>query len=219
MAPRGPNDPLPPANGLKKARYNSSQSSQMLSNWDKIEEDWCNKKCNRLSQALIQTEAPTPSTSDLNNLDLLDQGNEFNFGYQDYVNNDEDDEPPSEPTSEISDSDTKSVESQQSIASTGGVVVTATFGDTNQKCRIREERQWQEVIEPMFKVFMLCKKVTLNWSRVDWNLDRKPPCRCSVAKKRIRHLAMIDILTHTVQPVEFCSCQPDQVRLILMGYV
>ncbi|KAH9808509.1 hypothetical protein DFH28DRAFT_909292 [Melampsora americana] len=24
---------------------------------------------------------------------------------------------------------------------------------------------------------------------------------------------------HTIQPVVFCSCQPDQVRLIFMGYI
>ncbi|KAH9809131.1 hypothetical protein DFH28DRAFT_906578 [Melampsora americana] len=216
MAPRGPGDPLFPANVLKKPRHNSSRSSQMLCEWEQIEENWCNKKCESVSHALIKTEHPKPSTSGPEAFDLMID-NQIEYEHQHLIEDDDDDDPPSD----INESDTESDDSQQSIASNPGpgVIVTAATGDMNQRRRIREERQWHEVIAPMFKFFMLCKKVTFNWSRVDWDLDKKAQCRCSAAKKRIRNVGLVDILTHTIQPVVFCPCQPDQVRLILMGYV
>ncbi|EGG08694.1 uncharacterized protein MELLADRAFT_61722 [Melampsora larici-populina 98AG31] len=193
MAPGEPNNPRCPANALKKPRYNSSQSSRMLSEWEKAEEDWCNKKCESLSRALMQTEVPRPSTSTADDLDLVNEDDELDYDHQFHVEDNEDDQSPSD----INESDTKSNDSQQSIASSPGTgsVVTAATGDMNQKRRIREERQWNEVIEPMFKVFMLCKQITFNWSRADWDLDRKAECRCSAAKKRTRHVAMLDILS------------------------
>ncbi|EGF99694.1 uncharacterized protein MELLADRAFT_68359 [Melampsora larici-populina 98AG31] len=195
MAPHNPNNPVPPATGLKKPRYNSSQTFKMLSAWDKIEENWCNKKCDSLSCALIQNKAPRPSTIGPNTLsgNLLNDGIKIDYQSQhQFEHNDNDD-----PLSDMTESDAKSDDSQQSIASIPkpGLTVTAANGDVNQRCCIREERQWQEVIGPMFKVFMVCKRVAFNWSWSDWDLDRKAQCQCSVAKKRIRHIAMGDIMS------------------------
>ncbi|KAH9808472.1 hypothetical protein DFH28DRAFT_909578 [Melampsora americana] len=220
MVLRRPNDGLLPANHLKKPKNKSSQSSQMLSEWNKIEEDWCEKRCDLLSRGLIQMEASRSSSSAPIVFDVLNDEND-DFEHQIPVHNYDNDDPPSD----ISLSDTESTvshDSEQSIASNPetGCVVTAVTGDYNQRRRVREEQQWQEVIEPMFKAYMVCKQLTFNWSRAaTWNFDWKEDCRCSVAKKRIRYLDMVDILTHTRQAVEFCSCQPDQVKLILMGYV
>ncbi|EGG06581.1 uncharacterized protein MELLADRAFT_63184 [Melampsora larici-populina 98AG31] len=206
MSLRRKKDDLLPANQLKKPKIKSTQSSQMLSEWDKIEEDWCEQRCNSLSRGLIQMEAPKPSrpsTSALNLFDVYNDGNENDFENQFPVDNDEDDDP----LSDISESEAESVDShdsEQSIASGPGTgcVVTAVTGDNNQKRRIREERQWQEVIEPMFKAYMLCKQLTLNWSRaVTWDSDWKEDCRCSAAKKRIRHLEMMDIMSNFI-PLE-----------------
>ncbi|EGG10097.1 uncharacterized protein MELLADRAFT_60541 [Melampsora larici-populina 98AG31] len=175
MAPRDANNPLRPANWLKKPRHNSSQSSQMLLEWEQIEENWCTQKCDSLSPALIQNVAPRPSTSQpYFDSDMPNDENELDYEYQHHFEDDNKDDPPSSDP----ESNTESNDSQQSIASNPGtgITVTAASGITNQMRRIREEKQWQEVIAPMFKVFMLCKQETFNWSRSNWDLDRKDQC-------------------------------------------
>ena len=69
-------------------------------------------------------------------------------------------------------------------------------GHYNRQRRMREEMKWAEVIEPMFKAFMIFRTLTREWSHGDtWNRDNRPDCRCSMAKKNIRSLDVYDILS------------------------
>ncbi|EGG04331.1 uncharacterized protein MELLADRAFT_89479 [Melampsora larici-populina 98AG31] len=214
MAPGRKGNHLLPVNRLSKPRQESSQSAKELSEWEEAEEEYCVKQCDLLVQALTQPPVPalpTAATEDPHVLHgdegLHNNGNEGFFGI-DY-------DQPNTPSYDDTDSGTESDDSEQSIASNPGGVVTPMAGDYNRRRRIREVQQWENILEPMFKVFMQCKLLTVDWSQGEtWNFDSKTQCRCSAAKRRIRHLELVDILT-----VEFCTCQSDQVRLIQMGYI
>ncbi|KAH9448587.1 hypothetical protein Pst134EA_027896 [Puccinia striiformis f. sp. tritici] len=84
--------------------------------------------------------------------------------------------------------------------------------------KILEEKHWEEVYEQMFSKFYECAAQTSNWGDITkWNHDWKPGCACR--KTRTRPVVLVDILTRTQDQVSFCECQPDQVRLIQMGYI
>ncbi|EGF97594.1 uncharacterized protein MELLADRAFT_69891 [Melampsora larici-populina 98AG31] len=190
MAPRSTSNRLLPKNRLEKPKQKSSKSLKELSEMDKAEEEWCHNECDQLSRVLSQPRdtVTSTSTSVVNDFFFI-EGNPGDY-------NSEDDNMNQVSSPEI-DSGTESEDSEQSIASLSGVgcVVTAAVGDYNRKRRIREERQWQDVIEPMFRCFMRCKLLTFDWSQPEtWNIDLKDPCRCPASKKRVRELDLIDIL-------------------------
>ncbi|EGF97069.1 uncharacterized protein MELLADRAFT_70238 [Melampsora larici-populina 98AG31] len=151
-------------------RQDSSQSSKQLSEWDKIEEEYCAKACDSLVRALIQQpDVAMPSTSAATDNDHAIHGNEGFYGF-DY-------EQPDSPPYDESDSETESYDSEQSIASDTDLGVAQKAGEYNQRRRIREVRQWEEILESMFKIFMRCKLLTFDWSQAEtWNFDTKDQC-------------------------------------------
>lgn len=188
MAPRNGTNLSRPTNRLTKPRTEASQSSRELSEWEASEEKYCANECDLLSRALTQpdTPLPLPSANEIEGVHFIG-GNEGYYGF---------DEDSHTPIYDETDSGTESDDSEHSLASDTDVGVTRIAGEYNQRRRIREERQWEEALEPMFKVFMICKLLTFDWSQSEtWNYDTKDPCRCSVAKKRIRHLGFVDILS------------------------
>ncbi|EFP93136.2 uncharacterized protein PGTG_19152 [Puccinia graminis f. sp. tritici CRL 75-36-700-3] len=84
--------------------------------------------------------------------------------------------------------------------------------------QVLEEKQWEEVYGPMFSCFYDCAAKTATWGDVEkWSRDWKPSCGCIPTRQR--PVVLIDILSRKEAQVEFCHCQPDQVRLIQMGYI
>lgn len=168
---------------LKKGRRPASQSSKLLSEWEEVEEEWCNQECNTLSRAVTQPESTSASPYD----DIA------------IVHNDDDDahmEICPSSASEESEVETNYDDESQSSVSSGGGVVSHIIGDMNRRRRIRENAQWAEVIKPMFKAFMKCKLSTGDWSDPQrWNHDFKAKCRCPIAKIRVRQVDLFDILS------------------------
>lgn len=168
---------------FKKRRKAVNQSSQLLAEWEGVEEDWCENECNTLSQALTQS----ASTSALDN------------DHTDFMGIDHDPLPFDgdfeRHTNESDVETTYSDQSEESLESFRGASVPVR-GDINRKRRIREDRQWAEAIESMFKAFMKCKHLTRQWSHPEtWNQDYKSECRCSLAKKCVRQMELYDILS------------------------
>ncbi|EFP88713.2 uncharacterized protein PGTG_14679 [Puccinia graminis f. sp. tritici CRL 75-36-700-3] len=87
-----------------------------------------------------------------------------------------------------------------------------------KKKRDLEEKHWAEVYPGMFSWFSQCATKTSDWGNEDvWNHDWKERCACN--HTRTRHVVLVDLLRRKQEPVDFCECQTDQVRLIQMGYI
>ncbi|KAA1109014.1 hypothetical protein PGT21_031059 [Puccinia graminis f. sp. tritici] len=83
---------------------------------------------------------------------------------------------------------------------------------------VLEEQQWADVYGPMFSSFYDCAAKTANWGDIKkWNSDWKPTCGCIPTRQR--PVVLVDILSRQEERIDFCPCQPDQVRLIQMGYI
>ncbi|KAA1070361.1 hypothetical protein PGT21_009982 [Puccinia graminis f. sp. tritici] len=83
---------------------------------------------------------------------------------------------------------------------------------------ILEEQQWADVYGPMFSSFSNCAAKTANWGDLEkWNTDWKPTCGCIPTHQR--PVVLVDLLSRKEERIDFCHCQPDQVRLIQMGYI
>lgn len=168
---------------VKKTRKTTNQSSQLLAEWEDVEGEWCQHECNQLSRALTQS----VSTSLLG-----DEQRSLRGSDDDHPHFDGD----TEPLTNESDIETSyEDESDASVNSFGGAFAQMR-GAINRKRRIRGDRQWAEVIQPMFKAFMKVKLLTREWSHSEtWNQDFKAECRCSIAKKHIRQIDIYDILS------------------------
>lgn len=167
---------------FKKPRKAANRSSRLLAEWQEVEGDWCDNKCNILSEALTQN-ASTSALGD-EHIDFVDFERESNpiDGLL-------------EPVTEESEVETEYEDESEASLECFDEPVAQSRGDVNRKRRIREERQWSEVIEPMFKAFMKCKLLTRQWSDPEtWKIDSKPDCRCSIAKRRVCELELYDIL-------------------------
>lgn len=226
---------------VKKPRRRLGEAARMLAELEEVEEEWCERQCNDLNSVLMGSAAG--STNFLESLEEeVDQ-------FPQPFDRDDQTEHIDDETSYNSDSGDSNI-TQASLVSDG--VTTQVLGDINRRRRIREEEQWQEVITPMFKMFMVCSDRSRQWTDPGtWSHDLKPECRCSQAKTRYRDVELVDILSklspislslhqddqldtrscvydihfffvrqaHHQLSISFCSCQPDQVRLIQLGYI
>ncbi|KAH9820210.1 hypothetical protein DFH28DRAFT_886062 [Melampsora americana] len=95
-------------------------------------------------------------------------------------------------------------------------------GDPYKHQRIREDAQWRDIMQKVFIAFMQGSERTANWGHDtlwchDFNDDLE--CSCSNSSKRVRAVDTVDLIYRQKINVEFCSCLPDQVRLINLGYL
>ncbi|KAH9810725.1 hypothetical protein DFH28DRAFT_902224 [Melampsora americana] len=94
--------------------------------------------------------------------------------------------------------------------------------DTYKHQRLQEDAQWKLIMQSVFVAFMHGTQRTSQWGNVDnWNFDFNDPllCSCPKGKKYTRAVDALDILYRSKLNVEFCSCIPNQVRLINIGYL
>lgn len=167
---------------LKKARKNGSQSSKLLADWEEAEEEWCEDECNSISQALTQAASTSAMEGVFESIEDNVHGVAPEFD--------------TEPVIEESDGETTDGSDSHSSLSSRLDDVVQIPGNYNRRRRMQEERKWAEVIEPMFKAFFICQRLTKEWSHSDtWNRDLKTVCRCSMAKKHVRTLDVDDILS------------------------
>lgn len=186
MAPLSRKNPSLPQNRVKKTRKRNTENSRLLEEWERAEESYCEQQCTQIIRNLTQVKA---SASGSVPVEIEEDATDI-FTHQESIfecNNDT--------STTDTESESESVDSQLTHSSTGEVVTRIT-SDINRSRRIREDFQWQQVIAPMFKTFMLCADRTSEWSRQEsWNCDFKAECRCSQAKRRTRDVELFDILS------------------------
>ncbi|KAH9818794.1 hypothetical protein DFH28DRAFT_887751 [Melampsora americana] len=95
-------------------------------------------------------------------------------------------------------------------------------GDAYRNQRIRENAEWKDIMPKIFIAYMSCLEHTSNWGNAELafhNFNNENTCSCSARHKRTRPVDTVDLLYRRKINVEFCSCTPDQVRLINQGYL
>lgn len=203
----------------KRRPKTKSRATQELASMEAAEAHWAEKTCDRLQAALEGNHSPK----------LYPQNQEVEQDVMPFENKPALKDPP-EPDPELpAPADTH----QQHVTSS-----------QYKKRRLREEENWRQVGPSMFRAYMICADRTSEWGNTTtWNENLNPMCSCTASRRRVRTLDVVDILSkqfHHVKltdcllnwltlwihylarsklEVEFCSCQPDQVRLIHMGYL
>ncbi|PLW25542.1 hypothetical protein PCASD_23365 [Puccinia coronata f. sp. avenae] len=84
--------------------------------------------------------------------------------------------------------------------------------------RDRLAATWKTLEKSMAAAFFACQYHTKNWTTTTTYLEPLERCTCTRTSKRAVDL----IHTHErfpQQPVEFCACIPDAIRLIHLGYI
>lgn len=107
-----------------------------------------------------------------------------------------------------------------------------------QRKRLEDEERWTRAAQAMFDPYIIARKSTSHWGDCSlWNHDFKPQCRCPVATREVtlvdlfsKHMTWTfwfwqdlyryknDVTARRKQVIDFCNCQPDNVRLVQMGY-
>lgn len=196
-----------------------SRAAQELDAMEAAEATWGDQRCDRLNAAL-QGRKPSQHSAppaDINvDLDRIEY------------------EPPLQDPSALDPDTPAAVDTHQQLI----------YSSQYKKRRLREEENWRNIRSPMFRAYMVCAHQTSDWSNpTTWNEDRNEVCSCTPSRRRVRSLDVVDILcksnhlskiseivkyrlmASTVYvargklEVGFCACQPDQVRLIRMGYI
>ncbi|KAA1079510.1 hypothetical protein PGT21_013954 [Puccinia graminis f. sp. tritici] len=133
---------------------------------------------------------------------------------------------PDEPNQDVNDfeSDRQHYEDPQELdndyeSDTRVQLLADYFRSEHYKRRkLLEEQHWQEVYDKLFTSFHDCATKTSHWgNQMVWDTDWKAECECTLTRKR--PVVLVDLLSRRESRIEFCDCQPDQVRLIQMGYI
>jgi hypothetical protein len=68
-------------------------------------------------------------------------------------------------------------------------------GSIYKEKRLREERNWNRVLDPMFIAYMKSSFATGDWGDVNtWDMDRNPTCACTAGQRSKRSVDSVDIL-------------------------
>ncbi|EGG08236.1 uncharacterized protein MELLADRAFT_62070 [Melampsora larici-populina 98AG31] len=191
MGNHGNSIPCPLSQAInKRSRKTKGNAEIELDEINRLEDEWADKRCTKLRKVILNPPLNTNEAStsnETNNLEVEDENtgpaspNHFNLDYNMFP--DEDDPPPS-PSENESDASEENDEVVRHITSV-----------SYQQRRVREELQWRQNLTPMFVAFMEASKMTLQWGTASWNIDWKPECGCSTAKKRTRPVDVVDIFS------------------------
>ncbi|KAH9820991.1 hypothetical protein DFH28DRAFT_1120323 [Melampsora americana] len=184
---------------VKRKRPPLTEATRQKSENDKAKREWGKKECDKIFEALFQP-------------DIQIDGQEDNIT----VDNDEMEHQPNQQILGGDDDDNVQVQAAPLT------LTQLISGDSYKYRRIREDAQWRDVMQNVFVAFMQGSERTSNWGDDtlwchDFNDDID--CSCSNALKRVRAVDTIDLIYRQKINVEFCSCVPDQVRLINLGYL
>ncbi|KAH9820110.1 hypothetical protein DFH28DRAFT_1121919 [Melampsora americana] len=94
--------------------------------------------------------------------------------------------------------------------------------DTYKRRRVREELAWNKYLRPMLIAYLRCSHITSEWGNpLTWNHThfREEKCYCLASEKKSCCLDVVNRETRQKKVFDFCSCTPDQVRLISQGYL
>ncbi|KAH9811863.1 hypothetical protein DFH28DRAFT_1084730 [Melampsora americana] len=100
--------------------------------------------------------------------------------------------------------------------------VQMVSGRTYQHQRLREHQHWKDIMQKVFIAFMKSSDRTSDWGddlRWNHNFNDEEDCSCGPRSKRTRAIDTMDLIYRRKIDFEFCSCTPDQVRLIRQGYL
>ncbi|KAH9809376.1 hypothetical protein DFH28DRAFT_905506 [Melampsora americana] len=182
----------------KRRKLDKTEALREKAKLDKAQGVWGKIKCEELSQAL--EEVP------LNNNQLDDEDNE-----NDLPNNFLANFWPME-ENDMEEDNLDDVHTYVQLVS----------GATYRHRRLREHLHWKEMMQKLFIAFMKGSARTSDWGDdMRWNHDfnDEEDCSCRPGLKHTRSIDTMDLIYRRKIQFEFCSCTPDQVRLIRQGYL
>ncbi|EGG06234.1 uncharacterized protein MELLADRAFT_71976 [Melampsora larici-populina 98AG31] len=179
---------------------------------DQAQKEWGQRKCESISHALND---PSRNSEHTANLDPINQQQEApeimhnDFNYSGFPDEDERDQELFQDLGQESD--------QEEMHT----YVRYFSRDTYKHQKIQEDIHWKSTMQRVFIAFMKAVKQTSNGgdhSLWDHNFNTVEICSCGPSRKRTRLVDTVDLLYRRQLKVEFCSCTPDQVRLLNQGY-
>ncbi|KAH9817363.1 hypothetical protein DFH28DRAFT_1124762 [Melampsora americana] len=198
--------PLGPRS-TKRKKTDETPALREKAEHDKAQREWGEKKCEEIIQAL--NPPPPIEPRDVQQAGDTEYDHDHDQdGRVEYFQSEE-------------SNDEQEAESDPENIHTYVQLVT---GNNYRSRRIREHRQWKEIMQKTFIVFMKTSELTSEWGNDSiWNHDFNIEDDCSCGNrpglKRTRTIDTVDIIYRRKIEVEFCSCTPDQVRLINQGYL
>ncbi|KAH9809781.1 hypothetical protein DFH28DRAFT_904161 [Melampsora americana] len=194
--------PLGPRS-TKRKKIEETPALREKAEHDKAQRAWGQKKCEEISQAL---NAAPP-----NELPELPQGGDLDDaqdGHDVYFENE----------------NSPDIDEQEPDPENINTYVQLVSGNVYRSRRIQEHMQWKEIMQKTFIAFMRSSELTSEWGNdLKWNHDfnSKDECLCGnrPGLVRTRTIDTVDIIYRRKIEVKFCSCTPDQVRLINQGYL
>lgn len=116
--------------------------------------------------------------------------------------------------------DDLNTENQEQPPETNTPVTEYVKGSYYKSKQLRDAKNWTKVFPEMFIAYMNCSQPTSQWGDGSaWNVDRNTPCSCGLGVQRYRNVDLVDTIERKQVTINFCSCTPDQVRLIRMGFI
>ncbi|KAH9807911.1 hypothetical protein DFH28DRAFT_912325 [Melampsora americana] len=195
-----------PGSSKRKSQQRQTPAIRQKLEHDKAAEAWCKKKCDGYLEVIKQDKPP--------------RGDDENLFDPD---EDEDNGPPDEDDAQIhhhlNNNDGQFHEQPDRPPQNMAEFVKA---DTYKRRRVREELAWNKYLRPMLIAYLRCSHITSEWGNpLTWNHThfREEKCYCLASEKKSRCLDVVDRETRQKKVFDFCSCTPDQVRLISQGYL
>ncbi|EHS63459.1 uncharacterized protein PGTG_21590 [Puccinia graminis f. sp. tritici CRL 75-36-700-3] len=90
---------------------------------------------------------------------------------------------------------------------------------SNERHRQRaREFNWNALLDSLHPIYMIQKAITKNWAGSNAYDDFAKPCNCAQSNS-LRTVDLVDIYAQRRVGINFCSCTPDAIRLLQLGYL
>ncbi|KAH9809789.1 hypothetical protein DFH28DRAFT_904049 [Melampsora americana] len=183
---------------LKRKQAPQTEATREKAVNDQAKIQWGKRKCEEIFEAIFQPSGQLED-EEVNMIDNDEQEQIEHVNHEIEGEDDDDNEPP-EPLN----------------------LTQLISGDQYKHQRLREDAQWRDILQQVFIAFMQGSERTSNWGDDTlWchNFNDDLECSCNGAQKKVRAVDTVDLIYRQKMNIEFCSCLPDQVRLINLGYL